>query len=49
MWVIKQRYDKFVVGYYYDSNYDTVEFESLYVFDTIEEAESKVHYLNGGN
>lgn len=47
MWIFRKKYtnDGYRVGFYDPEG----DFISVYTFIEIEDAESKVHYLNGGN
>ena len=46
MWIFYENGDGYYpVGWFYAINGDT---RDMYIFKTIEEAEAKVHYLNGG-
>jgi ABC-type molybdate transport system substrate-binding protein len=60
MWIFRkqQKLDSDYDGYISTGKYEVgwvnynqrpYGFYALYVYDTIEEAEQKVHYLNGGN
>lgn len=59
MWVLRiellLEYDikEYQVGYFVSTRmalkYAVDQFIKVYEFDTLEEAEAKVHYLNGGN